>query len=59
MPNDKEEHKMPLWKVYHPAGAFTAEDKQSLAKPSPYTLAEKLPVNLILAPGIADRSVSV
>jgi phenylpyruvate tautomerase PptA (4-oxalocrotonate tautomerase family) len=26
-------------------------------KPSPYTLAEKLPVNLILAPGIADRWV--
>ena len=24
-------------------------------KASPYTLAEKLPVNLILAPGIADR----
>jgi len=22
---------MPLWKVYHPAGAFTAEDKQKLA----------------------------
>jgi phenylpyruvate tautomerase PptA (4-oxalocrotonate tautomerase family) len=23
---------MPLWKVYHPAGAFTAEDKRDLAK---------------------------
>ena len=102
---------MPLWKVYHPVGAFTAEDKTALAKrvtevyaripipkfyvvfifeeisvdetpfdlwslqgelappfesaaekrwvkenkASPYTLAEKLPVNLILAPGIADR----
>ena len=23
---------MPLWKVYHPAGAFTAEDKKALAK---------------------------
>lgn len=23
---------MPLWKVYHPAGAFTAEDKQKLAQ---------------------------
>ena len=23
---------MPLWKVYHPVGAFTAEDKQKLAK---------------------------
>jgi hypothetical protein len=24
-------------------------------KASPYTLAEKIPVNLVLAPGIADR----
>jgi hypothetical protein len=24
-------------------------------KASPYTLAEKIPVNLILAPGVADR----
>lgn len=23
---------MPLWKVYHPVGAFTAEDKQQLAQ---------------------------
>ena len=23
---------MPLWKVYHPVGAFTAEDKKNLAK---------------------------
>ena len=23
---------MPLWKVYHPAGAFTAEDKEKLAQ---------------------------
>jgi phenylpyruvate tautomerase PptA (4-oxalocrotonate tautomerase family) len=23
---------MPLWKVYHPVGAFTAEDKEALAK---------------------------
>jgi phenylpyruvate tautomerase PptA (4-oxalocrotonate tautomerase family) len=23
---------MPLWKVYHPVGAFTAEDKKKLAK---------------------------
>ena len=23
---------MPLWKVYHPVGAFTAEDKKTLAK---------------------------
>ena len=23
---------MPLWKVYHPVGAFTAEDKKALAK---------------------------
>ena len=23
---------MPLWKVYHPAGAFTAEDKKKLAR---------------------------
>jgi phenylpyruvate tautomerase PptA (4-oxalocrotonate tautomerase family) len=23
---------MPLWKVYHPVGAFTAEEKQKLAK---------------------------
>ena len=23
---------MPLWKVYHPVGAFTAEDKRALAK---------------------------
>jgi len=23
---------MPLWKVYHPVGAFTAEDKKELAK---------------------------
>lgn len=23
---------MPLWKVYHPVGAFTAEDKRELAK---------------------------
>jgi phenylpyruvate tautomerase PptA (4-oxalocrotonate tautomerase family) len=23
---------MPLWKVYHPVGAFTAEDKKALAQ---------------------------
>ncbi len=23
---------MPLWKVYHPVGAFTAEDKKALAE---------------------------
>ena len=23
---------MPLWKVYHPVGAFTAEDKKELAR---------------------------
>ena len=23
---------MPLWKVYHPVGAFTAEEKKALAK---------------------------
>ena len=23
---------MPLWKVYHPVGAFTAEDKKGLAE---------------------------
>jgi hypothetical protein len=23
---------MPLWKVYHPVGAFTADDKKALAK---------------------------
>ncbi len=120
---------MPLWKVYHPVGAFTAEDKKKLAKQvtelyanipipkfyvvfifertldeviapfvkdrgydweitidetpfdlwslhgelpppfesvaekrwvkenkaSPYTITEKLPVNLALAPGISDR----
>ncbi len=26
------DEKIPLWKVYHPAGAFTAEDKKALAK---------------------------
>jgi phenylpyruvate tautomerase PptA (4-oxalocrotonate tautomerase family) len=30
--NQKEERTMPLWKVYHPVGAFTAEDKKALAK---------------------------
>ncbi len=29
---NEEGRKMPLWKVYHPAGAFTAEDKKALAK---------------------------
>jgi phenylpyruvate tautomerase PptA (4-oxalocrotonate tautomerase family) len=28
----EEEHDMPLWKVYHPVGAFSAEDKRNLAK---------------------------
>ena len=23
---------MPLWKIYHPAGAFTAEDKKALSR---------------------------
>ncbi len=23
---------MPLWKVYHPAGAYTAEDKKNLSE---------------------------
>jgi phenylpyruvate tautomerase PptA (4-oxalocrotonate tautomerase family) len=29
---NEEECKMPLWKVYYPVGAFTAEDKKALAK---------------------------
>jgi phenylpyruvate tautomerase PptA (4-oxalocrotonate tautomerase family) len=29
---NEEGHDMPLWKVYHPVGAFTAEDKKNLAK---------------------------
>ena len=30
---------MPLWKVYHPVGAYTPEDKKAFAenKPSPRT----------------------
>jgi phenylpyruvate tautomerase PptA (4-oxalocrotonate tautomerase family) len=27
-----QENVMPLWKIYHPAGAFTAEDKHAFAR---------------------------
>jgi phenylpyruvate tautomerase PptA (4-oxalocrotonate tautomerase family) len=30
--NNVEEQNMPLWKVYHPAGAFTATDKKDLSE---------------------------
>jgi hypothetical protein len=26
------EIKMPLWNIYHPVGAYTAEDKQEMAR---------------------------
>jgi hypothetical protein len=59
---------MPLWKIHHPVGAYSLEDKnegqipppfESVAerrwiqenKATPYAHAEKLPVNLALAPG--------
>jgi phenylpyruvate tautomerase PptA (4-oxalocrotonate tautomerase family) len=28
----KQECVMPLWKIYHPVGAFTAEDKHAFAQ---------------------------